>query len=112
MHALIPGYTLGLHGELRIDWFRDVVLDRNWAISFEATITAGLNLGKAAIRLGDKLSDGCGTKEEDPDCVRTPDGNPTWPLGHWMFQFGISLGRRGGHPPYDRAEVFAPMGGS
>jgi hypothetical protein len=29
-----------------------------------------------------------------------------------MIQVGVSFGFRGRHPRYDRAEVFAPMGGS
>jgi hypothetical protein len=28
------------------------------------------------------------------------------------IQAGISIGPRSGHPPYPRAHVFAPMGGS
>lgn len=109
--VLIPDHTLALHGELRIGMYRDVMIDRAWAVTFEASLAGGLNLAKAAIRLGDKIADDCG--EASPaDCPRTPDGNPAWPLGHWMLQVGVSLGYRGRHPKYDRPDVFAPMGGS
>ncbi len=108
--VLIPDHTLALHGEVRLGVFRDVMIDRSWAVMFEGSLVGGLNLGKAAIRLGDKISDACDV--DDPDCPRTPDGNPGWPLGHFMIQVGVSFGFRGRHPRYDRAEVFAPMGGS
>ncbi|HWO25037.1 MAG TPA: tetratricopeptide repeat protein [Kofleriaceae bacterium] len=109
-HVLIPDHTLALHGELRFGMYRDVMIDRSWALSFEGSLVAGLNLAKAAIRLGDKLSDACGS--EETDCPMTPDANPHWPLGHFMIQLGFSFGFRGRHPKYDRAHVFAPMGGS
>jgi hypothetical protein len=108
--VLIPDHTLALHGELRLGMFRDVMLDRSWALLFEGSLVAGLNLAKAAIRLRDNIKDACGADE--PACPRTPDANPQWPLGHFMIQLGVSFGYRGRHPRYDRAEVFAPMGGS
>ncbi|HWU89736.1 MAG TPA: hypothetical protein VN253_20880, partial [Kofleriaceae bacterium] len=108
--VLIPDHTLALHGELRFGLHRELMIDRSWEISFEATVVGGLNLGKAAIRLGNKISDACSTT--DKNCVRAPDGNPQWPLGHWMLQLGVSFGRRGGHPRYAQPEVFAPMGGA
>ena len=79
---LDPDHTLGWHGELRIGVHRELMVDRKWAVSFEAGLVGGLNLAKAAIRFGDKLSDACG--EEETDCPMTPDANPRWPLGHWM----------------------------
>ncbi len=108
--VLIPDHTLALHGELRLGMFRDVMIDRSWAVMFEGSLVAGLNLAKAAIRLGDKIKDTCGADESG--CPKTPDANPAWPLGHFMIQIGVSFGFRGRHPRYDRAEVFAPMGGS
>jgi hypothetical protein len=108
--VLIPDHTLALHGELRLGMFRDVMIDRSWAVMFEGSLVAGLNLAKAAIRLGDKIKDAC--EADDPACPRTPDANPQWPLGHFMIPLGVSFGFRGRHPRYDRAEVFAPMGGS
>jgi hypothetical protein len=109
--VLIPDHTLALHGEVRLGVFRDVMIDRSWAVMFEGSLVAGLNLAKAAIRIGDKLSDACGADDPE-DCPETPDANPGWPLGHFMIQLGVSFGFRGRHPRYDRAEVFAPMGGS
>jgi len=109
-YVLIPDHTLALHGELRIGVHRELMIDRKWAVSFEAGLVGGLNLAKAAIRFGDKLSDACG--EDETDCPMTPDANPGWPLGHWMVQLGVSFGYRGRYPRYDRAEVFAPKGGS
>lgn len=108
--VLIPDHTLALHGELRLGMFRDVMIDRSWAVMFEGGLVAGVNLAKAAIRIGDKIKDAC--EADDPVCPRTPDANPRWPLGHFMIQLGVSFGFRGRHPRYDRAEVFAPMGGS
>ena len=110
--VLVPDHTLALHGELRIGLFREVMIDRGWAVMFEASLTGGLNLAKAAIRLGDKISDAC-DENKPGDCgPKTPDANPDWPLGHWMLQVGVSLGYRGRYPKYDRTDVFAPMGGS
>jgi hypothetical protein len=110
--VLVPDHTLALHGELRIGVNRDVMIDRNWALAFEASIVGGLNLGKAMIRLGDKISDAC-DESKPGDCgPDTPDANPRWPLGHWLLQVGVSLGYRGRHPRYQRADVFTPMGGS
>jgi hypothetical protein len=109
--VLIPDHTLALHGELRFGVFHEVMIDRSWAVMFEGSLVAGLNLAKAAIRIGDKISDSCGADDPD-DCPKTPDANPEWPLGHFMIQLGVSFGFRGRHPRYDRAEVFAPMGGS
>lgn len=108
--VLIPDHTLALHGEIRFGFFRDVMIDRSFALLFEATLVGGLNLGKAAIRLGDKIGDACGA--EETDCPETPDGNPGWPLTHVMIQVGVSFGYRGRHPRYAHPEVFAPMGGS
>jgi hypothetical protein len=111
-NVLVPDHTLALHGELRIGVNRDVMIDRHWALAFEASVVGGLNLGKAMIRLGDKLSDAC-DESKPGDCgPKTPDANPRWPLGHWLLQVGVSLGYRGRHPKYDRADVFTPMGGS
>ena len=111
-HVLIPDHTLALHGELRIGVHRELMIDRKWAVSFEAGVVGGLNLAKAAIRFGDKLSDACSEEESEEECPRTPDANPGWPLGHWMLQLGVSLGYRGRHPRYDRVDVFGPKGGS
>jgi hypothetical protein len=86
------------------------MIDRSWAVLFEGSLVTGLNLAKAAIRLGDKISDACGA--EETDCPETPDANPGWPLGHFMIQVGVSFGFRGRHPRYGRAEIFTPMGGS
>jgi hypothetical protein len=108
--VLIPDHTLALHGELRFGMFRDVMIDRSWGLVFEGSLVGGLNLAKAAIRLGDKISDSCGA--EETDCPMTPDANPRWPLGHFMIQLGFSFGYRGRHPRYGRADLFAPMGGS
>jgi hypothetical protein len=110
--VLIPDHTLALSGELRIGVNHDVMIDRHWALAFEASVVGGLNLGKAMIRIGDKLSDAC-DESKPGDCgPATPDANPRWPLGHWLLQVGVSLGYRGRHPKYQRAEVFTPMGGS
>jgi hypothetical protein len=109
-NVLIPDHTLALHGELRFGFFREFMIDRSFALLFETTLVGGLNLAKAAIRLGDKIGDACGA--EETDCPETPDGNPGWPLSHFMIQVGVSFGYRGRHPRYARPEVFAPMGGS
>jgi hypothetical protein len=106
--VLIPDHTLALHGEVRLGVFRDVMIDRSWAVMFEGGLVAGLNLAKAAIRLAEDACDA-----DDPeDCPEKPDANPTWPLGHFMIQLGVSFGFRGRHPRYHRAEVFTPMGRS
>ena len=87
-------------------------IDRSWAVMFEASLVGGVNLAKAAIRIGDKLADAC-DKDKPGDCgPKTPDANPRWPLWHSMVQVGVSFGYRGRYPRYDRPDVFAPMGGS
>jgi hypothetical protein len=108
--VLIRDHTLGLHGEVRFGLHHEVMISRSRSVSFEGTLIAGLNLGKALIRFGDALGDLCA--DDDSDCgPDTPDANPSWPIGHVMLQLGVSFGWRGSHAPYARSEVFAPAGG-
>jgi hypothetical protein len=112
-HATYPGHVTGLHAELRYGIHREFMIGRDFGADFEATLVGGLNLAKAAIRIGDGFSDVCFDNHEE-NCPHTPDGNPDWPMWHAMLQVGVSFGYRTGRPAYDHAELFTPfpMGGS
>lgn len=105
--VLIPGYTIALHGELRVSYRYEVPLGRD-RLSFELSISGGLNLAKAMIRIKDGLADIC-TKDEQSECPKTPDHNNQWPMAHWMVNLAIGYGKRGHLARYDHSEVFAPV---
>lgn len=105
-------HVTGLHGQVRVGAHKELLLGRSWAISFEASILGGLDFGQLAALFGHGLKDFCLELDDQDECPETPERYPNWPLGHWGFQAGISIGQRSGHPPYPRAHVFGPMGGS
>lgn len=104
-------HVTGLHGQLRIGVHKELLLGHSWAISFEASIFGGLDLGQIAALIGHGFKNIC-LEDDEEDCPDIPDPYPDWPLGHWGLQAGFSIGQRFGHPPYPRAHVFGPMGGS
>lgn len=110
-HALIDNYTTALHGEVRMSISGEVMLTRHRSLAIAATISGGLNLGKAALAIGRAFGDICLSDDETASCPKSPDPNPGWPMYHWMARLSFTLGSRAGHRPYADYDTFHPIGG-